>query len=128
MELWALSMAKHNDLGPFNSYEEMYTAIDATKLGDAPWKCLRTGYTGEISPDSPSWQSAEYEVWYRDPDVVIANMLANPDFKGQFDYAAYVDLDKNGKRRWSDFMSGNYAWTQSVSLLIYLTYLLSFNG
>ena len=34
MDLWALSMAKHDDLGPFDLYEQMYSAIDAMKHGD----------------------------------------------------------------------------------------------
>lgn len=42
-------------------------------------------------------------------------MLENPDFDGEFDYAPYIDLDMNGERVWSDVMSGNYAWRQSVS-------------
>lgn len=38
MDLWALSMARHDDLGPFESYEHMYASIDATAHGDAPWQ------------------------------------------------------------------------------------------
>ncbi|KAF8871508.1 hypothetical protein BD779DRAFT_1453918 [Infundibulicybe gibba] len=110
MELWALSMLKHNDTGPFKDFEHMYAAIDSSRLGDAPWKCFTTGYSGEITENSPSWKRAEYEVWYRDPDTVIKNMLDNPDFDGQFDYTPYVSVGKDGQRRWNDFMSGNYAW------------------
>jgi hypothetical protein len=115
MEMWALSMAKHNDLGPFQSYEHMYNVIDDTRLGDTPWKCFTAGFAGDVGPDAPSWQQAEYEVWFRDPEVVISNMLNNPDFDGQFDYTPYVQVDKSGKRHWSDFMSANYAWRHSVS-------------
>lgn len=28
LEIWALSMAQNDDLGPFNNYEQMYGAID----------------------------------------------------------------------------------------------------
>jgi hypothetical protein len=41
-------------------------------------------------------------------------MLETPDFDGQIDYAAYVGLDKTGKRYWSDFMSGNFVYQRSV--------------
>ncbi|KAF8870453.1 hypothetical protein BD779DRAFT_1614118 [Infundibulicybe gibba] len=110
MEIWALSMAKHGDLGPFSSYEHMYSTIDATRLGDAPWKSFTVSFSGETNSESPTWKTSEYEVLYRDPDTVIHNMLDNPDFDGQFDYAPYIGLDKSGQRRWNDFMSGNFAW------------------
>ena len=62
MDLWALSMAKHDDLGPFDLYEQMYSAIDATKHGDAPWKCFTASYDGPSSSTAPSWKHAQYEV------------------------------------------------------------------
>ncbi|EDR00932.1 uncharacterized protein LACBIDRAFT_333636 [Laccaria bicolor S238N-H82] len=105
LELWALDKMKSDQLGPFTSYEHMYSSIDAIQLGDAPWKCF--------TPSDPSWKSAEYEVWFQDPEVIMTQMLDNPEFDGHFDYAPYIGLDKSGKRRWSDFMSGNYAWHHS---------------
>ena len=62
MDLWALSMAKHDDLGPFDLYEQMYSAIDAMKHGDAPWKCFTASYDGPSSSTAPSWKHAQYEV------------------------------------------------------------------
>jgi Plavaka transposase len=114
-DLWALSMSKHEEFGPFSSYEQMYSAIDNIKHGDVPWKCFSTSYAGELGPNAPSWQLQDYEVWFRDPDFVIQNMLDNPDFDGYFDYAPYIDLDKAGNRRWDEFMSGNFAWRHAVS-------------
>ncbi len=70
----------------------------------------------DLPQDAPSWQRVEYQIWYRDPDTIISNMLANTDFANEFDVAAYVDVDAEGKRRWCDFMSGNYAWRHSVGL------------
>ncbi|KAJ6527460.1 hypothetical protein B0H19DRAFT_969690 [Mycena capillaripes] len=99
LEMWALSMMKHGDLGPFQDYKEIYDTIDATTVGDAPWKCFQTEPLN-FSADAPAWARERYEVWYRDPDVVITNMLDNP----------YVQVDAQGKRRWSDFMSANFAW------------------
>ncbi|KAJ7916694.1 hypothetical protein B0H13DRAFT_2231598 [Mycena leptocephala] len=63
--------------------------------------------------DAPAWARQSYEIWYRDPDVVISNMLDNPDFDGAFDTAPYVHLNPDGKRRWHDFMSANFAWRHS---------------
>ncbi|KAJ6454819.1 hypothetical protein C8R45DRAFT_1188893 [Mycena sanguinolenta] len=109
LEMWALSMMKHGDLGPFQDYKEIYETIDATAMGDAPWKCLVTE-PFDPSPNAPAWARHQHEIWYRDPDVVISNMLDNPDLDGAFDPTPYVELDSQGKRRWSDFMSGNFAW------------------
>ncbi|KAJ3513069.1 hypothetical protein NMY22_g15152 [Coprinellus aureogranulatus] len=117
LELWALDKAKSGDLAPFSSYNEMYSAIDAISQGDAPWRSFDLSYgVDEDHPADTTWKKASYEVWYRDPAEVIANLLDNPDFDGQFDYRAYVELDKKGERRWSDFMSGNFAWRHSTQI------------
>lgn len=120
MDIWAHSMEGQDIHGPFHSFKDMYAMIDATQCGDAPWKCFSTTYSGPVTENAPSWQLTSYDVWYRNPAVVIANLLENPDFDGQFDYAPYVELDKNGDRHWSDFMSGNFAWRHSVSFPLLL--------
>jgi hypothetical protein len=114
MRLWEQSLEKHNDTGPFESNEHMHAVIDGIKHGDAPWRRFVTSYNGEKGPGCSSWKRAEYEVVYRDPDVVIRNLLANPDFDGHFDYAPYVQLDSNGNRKWDNYMSGNFAWRHAV--------------
>ncbi|KAH9965583.1 hypothetical protein BJV74DRAFT_869979 [Russula compacta] len=38
---------------------------------------------------------AEYDVWFRDPKVVLQNQLGNPDFKDEFDYAPFQKFDDN---------------------------------
>ncbi|KAJ7725533.1 hypothetical protein B0H16DRAFT_1781820 [Mycena metata] len=116
LELWALSLMKHGDLGPFENYQQLYEAIDATKVGDAPWQCLQTEPLA-VGEDAPAWARQSYEIWYRDPDAIIANMLDNPDFDGAFDTAPYVHLDSEGKRRWHDFMSANFAWRHSAGAM-----------
>jgi hypothetical protein len=116
LEIWALSMAKSNNLGPFESYKHMYATIDSTELGNAPWKCFLTSFADKIDVNAPSWQSQSWEVWYCNSDVVIWHMLNNPDFDGSFDYTLYIGLDKAGKCRWNDFMSGNFSWRRAVSI------------
>ncbi|KAK7012895.1 C2H2-type domain-containing protein [Favolaschia claudopus] len=109
LEMWALSMMKHDDCGPFRDFKDIYDTIDATAVGDAPWKCMVTE-PFDTSPDAPAWAQRQYEIWYRDPEVVVSNMLDNPDLDGAFDTTPYVRVDSKGKRRWSDFMSANFAW------------------
>lgn len=114
---WAASMERHNADGPFDSHKEMHDRINAAHFGGAPWNCLRATVDNNVGPDAPAWRTREYEVWYRNPQVVLQNMLDNPDFNGHFDYVPYVALDKSGERRWGDYMSSNYAWSQSVGPL-----------
>lgn len=118
MEVWALDKAKSGDLAPFMSYQHMYSTIDSIEQGDLPWHSFSMTY--DASDDNPAntpWKQATYEVWYRNPAQVISTMLDNPDFNGQFDYAAYIETDKKGLRTYSDFMSGKFAWRHSVCLL-----------
>ena len=61
------------------------------------------------------WKQKAYEVWYYNPNIVVSNMLANPNFNGQFDVHPYINLDEHQKRRWSNVMSLNIAWQCSVS-------------
>jgi hypothetical protein len=107
---------KHDDLGPFENYQHLYETIDATKLGDAPWQCIQTKPLAD-GEDALAWARQLYQIWYRDPDVAISNMLYNPDFDGASDTAPYAHLDCDGKRLWHDFMSANFAWRHSVIYL-----------
>jgi hypothetical protein len=121
MDIWATSKAiddsdsdDSDEFSPFSSHEHMYATIDEIKHGDAPWKSFTISYAGHLGQDPPSWQLQDYQVWYRDPDVVATNMLDNPDFDGEFDYAPYVEVDKSGQRRWNEPMSGNFPWRHAV--------------
>ena len=89
MDIWATSKAVDHELdsdceeiSPFSSHEHMNTTIDEIKHGDAAWKSFTISYAGDLGQDPPSWQLQDYQVWYRDPDIVATNMLDNPDFDG----------------------------------------------
>ncbi|KAF8956155.1 hypothetical protein BDZ97DRAFT_1672008 [Flammula alnicola] len=116
MDIWALSKSEENSYTPFSSHEHMYAAIDAIKHGDAPWKSFTTSYVGQLQPDAPSWQLADYEVWYRDPSVVLKNILDNPDFDGEIDYAPFIEVDESEKRHWNEFMSGNFSYRHATDI------------
>ncbi|KAJ7336101.1 hypothetical protein DFH08DRAFT_706560, partial [Mycena albidolilacea] len=88
-EQWATSMMQHGDLGPFQDYQHLYETIDSTKLGDAPWKCFQTEPLA-LGDDAPISARQSYEIWFRDPEIVMANTLDNQDFEGAFDTAPYA--------------------------------------
>jgi hypothetical protein len=117
LSLWAASLAVHGDEPPFSKATDMYNTIDSTPLGDLAWESFSLQYNG-IRPvnNVPSWMEAEYDVWFRDPCILVRNLLSNPDFKTDFDYAPFQERTTDGTHRFQDFMSGNWAWTQAVSV------------
>jgi hypothetical protein len=119
--LWAASLAVHGDEPPFSNATDMYNTIDSTPLGDLTWESFRLQYNGTRPLENvPSWMEAEYDVWFRDPRILVHNLLSNPDFKSDFDYAPFQEHTTDGTHRFQDFMSGNWAWMQAVSLCHHL--------
>jgi hypothetical protein len=47
--------------------------------------------------------------------MLVQNLLSNPDFKTDFDYAPFQERTTDGVHRFRDFLSGNWAWNQAVS-------------
>ncbi|KAJ3748188.1 hypothetical protein EV360DRAFT_57070 [Lentinula raphanica] len=101
---------------PFTNHDDMYNIIDSIIDGGAAWQCFQTAVEDGLPQDAPEWRKTSYQVWYRDPDTVIANILSNPEFSQHFDCAPYIHLDGNEKRHWADFMSGNLAWRHATHI------------
>jgi hypothetical protein len=120
LNLWAVSLAIHNDEPPFSNTTDLYKTIDSTPLGDVAWESFSLQYN-DVQPAEgvPSWMQAEYDVWFRDSHALVHNLLSNPDFKSDFDYTPFQEKTTNGVHRFQDFMSGNWAWRQAVSLFYY---------
>ena len=96
-KLWAASLMAHHDLPPFSNHTEMYNAIDSTPLGDLPWEFFSLEYNGDVPEGNvPSWMSSEYDVWFRDLLRLVHNLLSNPDFEGEIDYAPVQAYSSNG--------------------------------
>jgi len=115
MQLWAASQVQDNRSPPFLNHDVLQEQIDNISLSHVNWNSFSITYTGPLPlQNTPKWMTTEYEVWYRNPREVIHNILSNPDFESEFDYKPFQEF-KDGKREWSDFMSGNWAWKQAVS-------------
>jgi hypothetical protein len=113
--LWAASLAEHGDRPPFMSHSDLYDTIDSTPIGDVQWESFSLRYNGDIPADeTPPWMESEYDVWFRDPRTIVQNLLANPDFDGEFDYSPVQEYDMEDNHRFQDFMSGDWAWKQAV--------------
>jgi len=121
LELWAATLACHNDSPPFLDHQDLYNTIDATptRLGGIPWESVTFSYDGPRPERQPMWMESEYTIWFRDPRLLFKNLLENPEFAGSFDYTPYQKYNDNGKRRYEHFMSGNWAWKQAVSEVLF---------
>jgi hypothetical protein len=116
LNLWAATLAPHGAVPPFTSHKDMYDKIDSTQLGDVRWESSSIKYGGaRPDHDVPDWMTAKNDIWFRDPLMLVHNMLSNPDFKDEFDYAPFQEYDHDGNHQFQDFMSGNWAWKQCVS-------------
>lgn len=104
---------------PFLNHKELFLAIDGLAVGGVPWQGFSVQYTGIHDDDSnapwPKWMSDVHEVFYRDPRLVVHEILANPDFKDGMDFTPYRVFDKDGVRMYQHLMSGDWAWEQAVS-------------
>ncbi|KII96186.1 hypothetical protein PLICRDRAFT_87439 [Plicaturopsis crispa FD-325 SS-3] len=103
---------------PFADHNELYEIIDSIEQGDTIWSSFSISYTGPRPlQDVPPWMVAEYDVWYRNPRTVIRNQLANPNAGAEgFDTAPFREFDSNNKRRYQNFMSGNWAYRQADAI------------
>ena len=104
----------HDGQPPFTSHRELYSMIDAIKQGEIPWNSFSISYNG-VRPQQnpPPWMDASYEVWFRSPLQVLEGQIANPEYKNMMDFAP-KRVYHEGKRQYSDLMSGNWAWDQAV--------------
>ena len=118
MQLWMVSMLCHNDQSPFTDHSDLHQVIDAIPHSDASWKSIQVKYSGVIPEHgAPRWMMKGYDVWYRDPSAVVANLLSNPDFHGHFDYVPHHEFESTGQCQWENLMSGNWAWHHAVCLV-----------
>ncbi|KAG1865640.1 hypothetical protein C8R48DRAFT_772635 [Suillus tomentosus] len=115
LDLWAATLAKHDDHPPFANHRDLYQTIDSIPLGDVPWQNFAVKFCGDKPDvDIPPWMNGSYDVWFRDPREVVRNMLANPMYADEMDYQPYREYaSATDERQWKDFMSADWAWDQA---------------
>ena len=91
--------------GPFMTHKDLYSTIDVTNLGDAPWNHFNLNYQGGKGANPPLWQTKDFTVWFCNPLSVIHNLLSNPDFNGGFNYTLFQKCDMNNNHQYENFMS-----------------------
>lgn len=65
--------------------------------------------------------SKQFEVWFRDPLLVMESQIGNRDFGNEMDYAPKRVFSQTGTRQFCDLMSGDWAWNQAVRCLLFFT-------
>ncbi len=116
MQLWACTLAEGQD-PPFAGRHHLYDTVDDIRVlfGNIKWDNFSVTYNGELPQGPlPSWMVREYEIFFRDPREVLHMQLGNPDFKDDMDYIPKRIFNDRGKRKYKDFMSGDWAWDQAV--------------
>ena len=121
MGLWAASLGPHNDSPPFENAKDMHNTIDSMPLGNIPWQSFTLNYDGpppeNLGSDgkAPPWMTADYNIWFWDPSLLVRELITNPEFKGQFDFVPYQEYSADDQHHFENFMSGDWAWKQAVS-------------
>jgi hypothetical protein len=107
----------------FADHRDLYERIDGIKQGDIAWDGFSVKYNSALlqsnAPRFP-WMDQEFEVWFRNPLLILENQIRNPDFKDEMDYAPQQIYYK-GKHRYQNLMSGNWAWEQAVHSCLQLS-------
>jgi hypothetical protein len=123
LRTWAARSIKMTGINsaPFLDHKEMVDTIDAIPYGECSWSSFDAVYGGPVDEDSPPYMRTHYTVHTRNVLEVVRAMLANSEFHGHFDYAARQDFvptssnPNEWQRQYSDVMSGEWAWRESVS-------------
>jgi hypothetical protein len=86
------------------------------------WQSCLLRYNSDEVPEGilPQWMTSEYYVWFRDPHIIIKNMVSNPDYNHHADVALVRIFNSNGIRVYQNFMSGDWAWEEAVSLIFFV--------
>src|ERR1700761_1107854 len=102
-----------DDINVFERNADLLATIDSTPVGNVPWQGFTLSYDGPRPLNAPEWMTTTHDVWYRDPLQLVHNLLANRDFDNEFDYMPFREFDAKKRRRWRDFMSGDWAWNEA---------------
>ena len=72
--------------------------------------------------------TSAHDVWFRDPRLVVRNMIDNPNYGDQFDSAPTQTFNSKGHRQYQDFMTGDWVWEEAVCFYYYVVHFLSYNS
>jgi hypothetical protein len=109
--LWHATLADHSLCSLFKNHYDLHNTINATLVGGMLWELFIIDYKGPCSSNlslQPQWIDDEYDVYFKDPRVLIWNMISNLDFMSEFNYTLYYKYF-DGVHHFQNMMSGNWA-------------------
>ncbi|KIJ19305.1 hypothetical protein PAXINDRAFT_7798 [Paxillus involutus ATCC 200175] len=80
---------------PFRNSHDLEATIDDILYGETPWSSFRVR---------------------RDSHAAVVNMARSADFDGKFDYVPFKEYTARDQRRWSNLMSGDWAYKQEDTI------------
>jgi hypothetical protein len=110
LNIWAATLALHNDDPPFRNHTDLYNTISSIPISDVPWESFTVKYDGDIPNGKRSPWMDEFEVWFCNPRELVHNVLTNPDFNSEFDCSPFYEYDTDNNHHFHNFMSGNWVW------------------
>ena len=117
LDIFTAYIHKHGGQPPFSSCAELYNLIDSVRVGDIRWESSGVTYSGDQPDSSIPWMDDVYNVWMRDPDSTISQIIGSTDYINLMDFVPYRKFDtETNMHRWQDFMSGDWAWEEAVRL------------
>ena len=91
------------------------------QVGDIGWESFGVVYSGDRTDCPAPWMDDVYDVWMRDPEAVIAEIVGDGHFQKLMDFIPYREYDSaTNTHRWRDFMSGDWAWDEAVRTCLIL--------
>ncbi|KAH9951837.1 hypothetical protein B0H21DRAFT_843134 [Amylocystis lapponica] len=115
LRIWAAkNVLDETGQGPiFEDSEDLLNIIDSIEYGESTWDSFQVKYTGHVDADSPAWKREAHTVHTRNSLGVARNMVTSADFHSRFDYSAFEEYTAPNTRRWSNVMSGRWAYKKS---------------
>lgn len=123
LDIWAAhALLEGRDGEPiFHTHQELLDTIDAIKIGDAPFQSFSVCFPGPVNSDSPDWKHRKWTVYARNTQVVVHQLIDNPEANGKFNTRPYIEIRDGKVQVYSNLMSGDWAYRQAVrNLLLHL--------
>jgi len=62
-------------------------------IRDVLWQGFSLSYGSPHPNVAPEWMMMTYNVWHQDAHQLLHNLLANPEFDGEFDYVPFCEYN-----------------------------------
>ncbi|KAI5886109.1 uncharacterized protein SCHCODRAFT_02673152 [Schizophyllum commune H4-8] len=99
---------------PWKNAQDVYDSIDSIQASSTPFRSIKMRYTGPLPPGTPpKWMTETYEMFVRDSRLLLHQQLASEQFRDALTPRPYLQFDRDGKRVFSNFMSGDWAFKQA---------------